>query len=114
MMYPTNGVFAHTQPTISHNWQVALSAGVLHHRHRLDRFSMFKLPKNTVRRDPRTGQVVKRGTKVGEFTVMGTAVDGTIIVAPKQKPKSFTVREIQDVVRTVKDERRKGMLDTVS
>lgn len=57
-------------------------------------------------RSARTGRFVTRGAKVGKFTAMGTAADGTVIVAPAQKPKSFTVSKVRQAVRAVKDEQR--------
>ena len=61
-----------------------------------------------VYRSAQTGRFVKRGAKVGKFTAMGTAADGTVIVAPAQKPKSFTVSKVRQAVRVVKDEQREG------
>lgn len=61
-----------------------------------------------VARGAASGKFVERGTKIGKFTAMGTTSDGTVIVAPKQKPKSFSVRELHEVVRSVKDERRRN------
>lgn len=72
------------------------------------------LRKSTTKRSGKTGQFVKRGAQIGEFIVMGTAVDGTVILEPKQKPKSFTVRKLHEAVREVKDEQRRKMLGTAS
>jgi hypothetical protein len=37
----------------------------------------------------------------------GRAADGTIIMAPKMKPRDFTVRQIREAVRAVKEEERR-------
>lgn len=69
---------------------------------------------NKVARDAATGKFVERGAKIGKFRVMGTNRDGTVIVAPKQKPKNFTERELHRVVQGVKEEMRRSRVDVSS
>lgn len=60
-----------------------------------------------IARNARSGASVKRGSKAGKFKAMGTAVDGTVIMAPYMKPRQFTVRQIREAVRAVKEEERR-------
>lgn len=48
-----------------------------------------------------TGSV--RGQKVGRYTIMGIAPDGTVIYEPKLPPKTVTKAAIRRAVRTVKE-----------
>ena len=59
-------------------------------------------------RDARSGASVKRGATSGKSRAMGTAADGTIIMAPKMKPRDFTIRQIREAVRAVKEEERRN------
>jgi hypothetical protein len=46
-------------------------------------------------------KLVKRDGRTGQFGVLGRASDGTAIMKPPFKPKSFTVRELNQVIREI-------------
>jgi len=50
--------------------------------------------------------VIRRGTKVGNATVMGVASDGTVIYQPQSKPVNTTPAKIRAAVRAVKNRHR--------
>ena len=47
-----------------------------------------------------TGTTVGRSAKTGQF--LGRTTDGLLIPKPDFKPKSFTLRELDEAVRAVK------------
>lgn len=58
------------------------------------------------KRSAKSGSFIARGEKIGRYTAIGTARDGTVILEPKLAPKSASKRAIRDAVRAVKARHR--------
>jgi len=67
---------------------------------------MSKTTAKITKKDRSGTSAVRRGSKVGNATVMGVAKDGTVIFQPASKPANTTPAKIRAAVRTVKERHR--------